>query len=126
MIKNKRGQTLILFVILIPIMLLLCALVIDTGLVVVENHHLKEVTKTIIKEEIDNINNNNIEEEIKKSFKMNEIDINKLNIAILDNKLKISNEIEVASIFGNIIGIKNYKIKIDLVGYKLNDKLILE
>ena len=126
MIKNKHGQTLILFVILIPIMVLLCAFVIDTGLVIAEKHHLKEVTKTIIKEEFLNISDDNINNKINELFLKNEIDVSKLKINIAENKLEIKNEIAVASIFGNIIGIKSYKIKFDLMGYMNNDKLILE
>ena len=45
---NKHGQTLILFVILIPILLGLAAFVIDVGFMVSKRVELKEVSKTII------------------------------------------------------------------------------
>ncbi len=126
MIKNKHGQTLILFVIMIPILILLCAFVIDMGLVIAERHHVKEVTKTVIKEEFANMHDSNIDNKIKKLLQENKIDIKRLEINIADNTLEIKNEIEVASIFGNIIGIKSYKIKVNFKGFKDKDKLIFE
>ena len=46
---NKRGQTLILFIILIPILLGFGAFIVDVSLVISKNVELKEVSKTIIK-----------------------------------------------------------------------------
>lgn len=50
---NKKGQTLVLFVIMIPILLGLGAFVVDVSLVISKNTELKEVSKTIIKDVID-------------------------------------------------------------------------
>ena len=47
---NKHGQTLILFVILIPIILLLLAFVVDLGLVITNKIKTEEVTKQVIKD----------------------------------------------------------------------------
>lgn len=123
MMLNKHGQTLVLFIILIPILLLLAAFVIDMGVVLANKMQLKEVTKLAIKENVDNLDDIN---KIKKIFEINEIDISNLEINVIDNKINIKNKIEVKSIFGSVIGILNYKIKIDITGYKSNDKIIIE
>lgn len=123
MMLNRHGQTLVLFIILIPILLLLAAFVIDMGVILTNKMQLKEVTKLAIKENIDNPDDIN---KIKKIFEINEIDISNLEINVIDNKINIKNEIEVKSIFGSVIGILNYKIKIDITGYKSNDKIIIE
>lgn len=123
MMLNKHGQTLVLFIILIPILLLLAAFVIDMGVILTNKMQLKEVTKLAIKENVDNPDDIN---KIKKIFEINEIDISNLKINVIDNKINIKNEIEVKSIFGSVIGILNYKIKIDITGYKSNDKIIIE
>lgn len=122
---NKNGQTLILFVILIPIILGIFALVVDVGVVVSSKSHLKEVTKTVIRENVQNIDSDT-EEKIKKLLIKNEINVDNLETEIIDNKIRIKNEIEVQSVFGSIVGIKNYKIKIDILGYMENDKFIIE
>lgn len=107
---NKRGQTLILFVILIPILLALAALIVDVGLIVSKNVNLKEVSKTIIL----TVKENPSEDEIEKLFIKNDIPVENLEIFILDDTIRIKNQYEVKSIFGSIIGIKKYDIKVDI------------
>ena len=48
--KNNKGQTLVLFIIFIPILLLLAAFVIDTGIIIRESTRLKSTTKTVLKD----------------------------------------------------------------------------
>ncbi|MDE5539244.1 MAG: hypothetical protein K2J20_02015 [Bacilli bacterium] len=99
MIHNKRGQTLILFVILIPIMLGLCALVIDTGLVIANKSHLKEVTKTVIKETIEEMN----VDMIKTLLEKNDVDCQNLEVKIVDDRMYITNEIEIDTYLGQLL-----------------------
>lgn len=120
MIHNRQGQTLIVFVILIPILIGFAALVIDTGLVIYSKVHLREVTKTVIKDTIHEPN----EEHIKKLLKDNNVDIDNLKIEIDSNKIVINNEFRVDSIFGAIIGFKEYKIKVAIEGRIENSKVI--
>lgn len=120
---SKRGQTLVLFIIFIPIFIGLAALVIDTGLVISKKVQLKETTKTIIKEYF---NKNLNENEINDLMVKNDVDVGNLVIEIEDNKIVLNNETKIDSIFGGLIGIKNYKIKIQVTGYKENDKVIVE
>ncbi|MCM1053675.1 MAG: pilus assembly protein TadG-related protein [Ruminococcus sp.] len=122
MLLNKHGQTLILFIILIPLMLIVMAFVVDIGLVMSEKVHLKETTKIAIINNYDSKNINDIKELIKK----NNIDINNLKIETNNNNLTIENEIKVESIFGKIIGLNNYRIKIKAKGYKTGNKVIVE
>lgn len=122
---NKKGQTLILFVIMIPIILGIAALVIDVGVIFANKSHLKEVTKTAIRENISNIDNDT-DTKIKNILIKNEVNVDNLEIKISDNKINVKNEISIDSIFGSIIGIKNYKIIEDITGYKENEKIIIE
>ena len=120
---KKRGQTLILMVILIPMMIGIMALVVDVGYLSLEKSHMKEVTKTIIKQELDQEID---KDRIKKEFKNNKIAIDNLEIEKINDKLNIKNEVKIESIFGAIIGLKEYKIKIDITGYKDNNKIKFE
>lgn len=122
---NKKGQTLILFVIMIPIILGIAALVVDVGVIFANKSHLKEVTKTAIRENISNIDNET-DTKIKNILIKNEVNVDNLEIKISDNKINVKNEISIDSIFGSIIGIKNYKIIEDITGYKENEKIIIE
>lgn len=119
---NKKGQTLGLFVILIPILLILGALVIDVGVVINSKVKAKEVAKTIIRENFNNLD----EEKVKMIFSNNKISIKNLEISKSNDRINIKNKYEVDSILGSIIGIKSYKVKIDLTGIKKNEKIIFE
>lgn len=118
---NKKGQTLIIFVILIPIFLGLIALVVDIGTIYYEKTRSLEVTKTIIQESM-----GSTEEFIFELCRKNKIPLDNLEVELLENKITIKNSYEIDSIFGSIIGFKKYKIKINITGIKKNEKIIFE
>lgn len=105
---NKKGQTLILFVILLPILLVLFAVIVDTGYIISKKIHYKEVIKEVVEESKE-------EEKIKKLLIKNQVDITDLEIIYQNNEIKIKKDFLIKSIFGSIVGIKNYTIKIDVV-----------
>ena len=110
---NRNGQTLILFVILIPVLLILAALVIDIGIISNEKMHVSKVTSTILKETFEK---EETVEEIKKLYEKNNIPT---------ENLTIENNYEINSIFGNIIGIKKYSIHCKKKIVKQNNQLKL-
>lgn len=110
---NKRGQTLILFVLLIPILLILAALVIDIGLVTNAKLKLDNLTTSILEEFYDQKNEENIEQKIKEIYQKNNIKIDHLEINSTDTMLNIKIEDQIDSIFGRIIGIKEYSYQTD-------------
>lgn len=107
---NRKGQTLILFVILIPILLGLAAFLIDMGLIISKKVHYNEVTRTVLNDVYKD--GTFLEEDFKNLLVKNEVDIKNLKIVVDDNKIIINNVIEIDSIMGNIIGIKKYEIKV--------------
>ena len=119
---NKNGQTLILFVIMIPILLGLCAFVIDVGSIVLANTKLREVTKTIISDVMDDASI----DKIQSLYLKNDIPVENLEVEIKEDEIRIQNEYEIDSIFGSIIGFDTYKVEVDIVGMKVNDKVIFE
>ena len=123
MISNKKGQTLILFIILIPLILGVMAVVVDVGLIVSKSSSLKETTRLVIK---DSLNNDLGEEKIKELFIKNKIDVDNLELELENKEIHVKNKIEIDSIFGAIIGLKKYTIKIDIKGYKDNNKIVID
>ena len=119
---NKHGQTLILFVILIPILLGLAALVVDVGLIVSRSTELKEVSKTIIESVWEDAN----EEEIRDLFVKNDIPVEHLEVLVTEESIHIVNDYKIDSIFGSVIGIEDYEIKVDITGKISNQKLVFE
>ena len=119
---NKHGQTLSFFVILIPILLGLCALVVDVGYIVSKNRELKEVSKTIIEDYFNGLD----VQEIKELYEENSIPIDNLEIDINEDSIHIVNYYEVDSIFGSVIGISDYDIRVDITATIKDDKVIFE
>ena len=116
---NHQGQSLVLFIVIIPLIIILIACITDIGLITSKKAHLEGLTTNILKEVI---TKDNYEELIIKLYKENNIDVSNLEVTNND-ALRIKNEIEVKSIFGNIIGLKKYKIKVDLTAIKENNKI---
>lgn len=119
---NKKGQTLLLFVIMIPIFLGLCALVIDVGSIVLANTKLREVSKTIINDVMGDASIG----EIQNLYLKNDIPVENLEVEIGEDQIKVQNEYEIDSIFGSIIGLDTYKVKVDITGTKVNDRVVFE
>ena len=119
---NKKGQSLILFVIMIPIFLGLCALVVDVGYMISKNVELKEVSKMIIEDYFEDFDSL----KIKNLYEENNIPVDHLEINIHEDAIHIVNYYEIDSIFGSVIGISSYDIRIDITGTIKADKVILE
>lgn len=118
---NNKGQTLVIFIILLPILLILCSFVIDMGLLTYESVKLKNTTKTILESinDSDDIN----EKRIKELYKKNNIDIDTMEINISADKIVLKHHYQIDSIFGKIIKINHYEVKIYAV-YDRNEKEI--
>lgn len=121
---NKKGQTLIIFVILIPIIMAIFALVIDIGLMTYENVKSKNTTKTILKE---GLKNNDLNENyLKKMLLKNGINCDNLKIYDGDNKFTIYNQYFISSMFGKILGIKEYEVNVKAEVTKETNSIIIK
>ena len=117
---NKQGQTLILMVIIIPVILGIMAIVVDVGVIKYQESKIKNTTKLVIKEKF--LKDIDIEE-MKKLMVKNEIDVDNLKITMKEEEVRVENKVKVDSVFGSILGFKNYEIKIDIKGYKSKGKI---
>lgn len=124
---NEKGQTLIIFVIILPIFLFILTLVIDLGLVQNERTKLTSVTRIIIGDVYDQI----IDEEdaikkVKELYKKNDVNTDSLIVTYQEKKLNIKINKKVEGIIGKITNLNLFNLEIYLTGYKENDKLIIE
>ena len=124
MIKlNNKGQTLIMFILLIPLILVIMALVIDTSFVYKEKIKFQSVTKTIMKTTYENKDTTDFNDKTINLYKKNGIDTNNIVIKVNSDSIVIKNQTKVKSVFGNIIGIKNYEVKFSYKIYKENESI---
>lgn len=113
---NKNGQTLILFVLLLPMLIVLLAFVVDTGIVLQEKTRVNSLVKTILKTTHEEYLEENYQEKVLELLNKNNIPVEKIDLKITVEEIKIQIEYQKESIFGKIIGISNYKIKSSIKG----------
>ena len=118
---NKRGQTLIIFVMLIPIILTMAALVIDVGLLYYKKNQYVGIVEESIKEYFKDENLTSA----KKTLTLNGVSLDDTEINISDNKITVTLDTKVDSIFGKVIRINDYEIKVSRVGTKDKERVII-
>ena len=115
---NKHGQTLIIFVILIPLIITFMALIVDTSVMRNERQRVEDILKESI-----NIYYKDGLIKAKKYLELN--NIKDYEIKEEDSSIYVMYSSSIDSIFGNIINIKNYKIKVNLKGTNI-DRIRIE
>ena len=107
---NNKGQTLVVFILLLPIFLALCAFVIDVGLMTYENIKSKNATESIL---VNVVEKNKINDEsIKELYKKNDINVDNLKIKITPETINIEIDYYIPSIFGKILQIEEYEVRV--------------
>lgn len=99
---DKKGQSLIMFIIFLPVLLMAFALIIDVGLMYNAKIKGEGLLKTAKKEHID----------IEEYFKINKVNVKSVEISQQKNKYCTVVNTTIDSVFGNLIGYKQYDIKI--------------
>jgi len=123
---NNKGQSLVLFVIILPILLLIIILVIDVGQVLVLKQELKNISNIVLNYGLDNLDKNNLKKELFDLVELNNDEIDEVKIEINENKILVEFNEDVESIFSEIIDISVFEIKTSYVGYIENDNKVIE
>ena len=136
---NNKGQSLILFIIFLPVLLGIMALVIDVGNALSKKHEQDNVIELVLNYGLKNsevfYSNNdeyyyneeliNWKDDLKILLDYNlKTSENGLNLE--DKKINIQSETYVEGIFSNILNIKGFKIESEYVGYIENDEKIVK
>lgn len=149
---NNKGQSLILFVILLPVLLLVFVLVVDLGNIIVLKQELNNISEIvldygldkllnvnldnneeIIDNEVDNIEVSNEEldinmltKELVGIVKLNNNDIDKIDIKIVENKIYVELNEKVNGIFSSFVDIPIFDVESSYVGYIENNNKRIE
>ena len=123
---NNKGQSLILFVIVLPILLLVTVLVIDVGRIVVMKQELKSISNIALDYGLDNLEKDNLSDELYNLVQLNNNEIDEIDINIDNNRIYINLNENVNGVFSKIIDISNFDVESSYVGYVLNDEKIIE
>lgn len=123
---NNRGQSLILFVIALPIILLIAILVIDVGRVIVRKQELSNISNIVLDYGLDNLEQDDIYNELLELVKLNDSEIDEINIFIEDNKIKLELKDSVNGVFSYIENTSIFNVKSSYVGYLENGNKRIE
>lgn len=116
---NNKGQSLTIFIIIIPIIFAVFAFTFDYAYIIYNQQKYENISKNILEFTRD-IN------EIKNLYVKNKYSIDNLKYENIDNQIKVSNNQFIKSIFGSILNIKNYKCEINYIVRVENNDIIVE
>lgn len=103
---NKRGQSLIMFVLVLPLLSLFIAFFIDSTLSLMEKNRLDGIITSNMKEALENDIRD--ENKIKNAILKNE-DMN-ITVSIIEDELHIIAKSNKKSIFGKLLNFKQYQL----------------
>lgn len=119
---NKKGQILVGFVLLLPLIIILFAYLIDNNILVQNKSKLDQITKTVVTYALEH--RDKTEVELEEYIKKNEKDLTSIKI-ILDEDVQIKLTKTIDAIFGNVVGIKTYTISSYYEGEIRDGQIIL-
>lgn len=122
---NNKGQTLVLFILLLPIIFILFCVILDYSLLNIEKIKTQNIVKQLINDELEN--NTDIQKSEQKITYLLNKNIEDVNI----KKLDVTNSEIIVTIYKDYKSIPslikgNYQIKVSYKGYKINDKIIIK
>ncbi len=116
--NDRKGQVLVAFVLLIPVIIMLLALIVDVGFLYVEKRNTDNVVRDITNYGLDNLNleKDILQGKITELINANLDDIQNLNINIDTNSVEIDITRNKQSIFSNVYKKASYKITSNYIG----------
>lgn len=118
---NNKGQSLAVFVLIIPIIILLFILVLDYGMISVEKRKISSSVKSSIKYGLKKIDNENIQDDLKKLIykNINQDSIKKLEIQINNDSISVDIVVKYDGVFNFITN----NIKVCYTGSIVDNKI---
>lgn len=122
---NNKGQSLILFVLLIPVLLLILFLVYDMGNIVLLKEKLDNINYIVIDYGLDNLDNLELETKLNDMINKNKNDIDKIDINIENNIIKITLKDKISNKISILKNFDNLDVSSSYIGYLDEDKKII-
>ena len=119
---NNKGQSLVLFVLLLPIMLGIMALVIDVGNVFVKKNHIDNVIMMVMDVTLDK---DLKQDEVEKMLEYNSVD-DVYGVKFEGDKVVIHGNAHVKGIFSKVLGFSIFYVESEYVGEVLDGKKIID
>ena len=123
---NRKGQVLVMFIILLPIFFIIMTLLIDIGNLILTNNEINDVSYMVLEHCLDHLDEEDIIDTSKELLKLNNKELNIESFKIENNKVYLNVSYQVKGIISNIVNIKLYDINNKYEAYIKDDKKIIE
>lgn len=121
---NNKGQVLVLFVVMFPIIFFLVAYFIENMLITSEKNKINNIGELAIKYAYENKDDIEINSKLNNLVMQNDKDIEIKKFTVNTDNIVISLYKNIGSIFGKIIGIKKYDVTSNYEASFTDDKVI--
>ena len=122
---NNKGQSLVMFILIMPILLFIMVLVIDIGNILGEKQELNNVNEMVINYGLDNISTID-ENKLVSMINLNTKKMKNIEVEISNEQIKITLKKDVNSLISQVFNIKKYEIVSSYVGKFRENKKIVE
>lgn len=123
---NRKGQVLVMFIILLPIFFIIMTLLIDIGNLILTNNEINDVSYIVLEHCLDHLDEEDIIDTSKELLKLNNKELNIESFKIENNKVYLNVSYQVKGIISNIVNIKLFDINNKYEAYIKDDKKIIE
>lgn len=125
MIKlNNKGQSLVMFVLIIPILLLIMILVIDVGNVIMNKQELDNVNYLTIEYGLEHLEDSDLENKLAKMIVVNDLKLKEISVNVEVDRINVVLKKTVNGIIAKKF--KIFDIESKYVGYIENEKKKIE
>ncbi len=119
---NRKGQSLVLFVLLIPIIIGIMVLIYDVGLSISCKNHMNNVMEMVLDIGLkDNLELSKIEELL--HYNLDGYDTK---VSYSDDKIIVISSTYVKGVLSKVFGFDGFSIKSKYIGYKRDNKVYIE
>ena len=122
---NNRGQSLVSFIFVVPIILLILFMVYDIGSMVLLREKLDNIGYLAINYGLDNIDKENLNDKITDMIEKNKSDIEDVSVSINDGEISVSLQDKLENRLSLINKFDSLDIKVSYIGYLEEDKKII-
>lgn len=122
---NNKGQSLVMFIILLPILLLILTLVYDVGNAIYEKDRLSNTNYMVVDYALDNIDSID-EDDLNTLILENDNNLDDISIMIIDNSVDISLKKNIKGVFWKMFNFNLTFVKSEYNGKIVNGKKKIE
>lgn len=121
---NNKGQSLVMFILILPIILLVFTLVFDVGNAIISRQELDNINYLTIEYGLEHINEEELENRLIEMINTNDSTLKEISVLVKNNKIKVTIKKNINGILAKKIEI--LEIKSEYEGYVENNKKIIE